>query len=335
VVRRFHACCLIIMLARLITLCRYLRFRLGGVPRDWATHFASLRMPLPILDSLGIASCYEGRVRVNAANAWLISNPHLSDLVALAGVTFSFAADSRTLFAHTPGFTISITSAEEVYILWEILVLKSYNMAIGSEPIVIDVGMNVGISALAFAANSGCIVYGYEPVPETYQLASANISRNFHLSNRIIVHNIGLSDRNGRVSVEVDSSRRGRTGLVPLSQREQGATVKLVDIELRDAASVYSSIRASHPDALIYIKLDCEGAEFSVLRRLADARLLPDVAGIMAEWHHFTANDKIESITQALAVAGHRTVCLSNPDGISGMLYSIRLQSRRDSANQA
>ena len=70
--------------------------------------------------------------------------------------------------------------------------------------IVIDVGMNQAFATLYFAQLDNCKkVYGYEMMPDTYEIALKNIKLNPQLSHKIEAYNYGMSNQEKTEEIKV------------------------------------------------------------------------------------------------------------------------------------
>ena len=80
--------------------------------------------------------------------------------------------------------------------------------------VVVDIGANVGDTAIYFALNGAKHVYAFEPYPYSYGLARKNIKLN-GLENKITLLNEGVSGKGGQIKIaesfksDMNSSMRG------------------------------------------------------------------------------------------------------------------------------
>ena len=121
------------------------------------------------------------------------------------------------------------------------------------DAVVIDVGANIGDTALYFA-NQGCEVYAFEAVLDIYDLAVKNIELNPSLSEKIHIFNKAVSDKNETIEIcysGLSSSRYVETGkkysveAIPLKQ----IVKKLMDNNITPTL----------------LQMDCEGSEFDII----------------------------------------------------------------------
>lgn len=91
--------------------------------------------------------------------------------------------------------------------LYETFVLEQYNTEIQGD--VIDIGANIGDSAIYFALKGASHIYAFEPLPSIYRIALQNVKIN-NLDDRITLINAGVASKEGKVkvpsSINVDES---------------------------------------------------------------------------------------------------------------------------------
>jgi len=156
----------------------------------------------------------------------------------------------------------------------------------------IDAGANRGYSALYFANNSLCQrVYSYEPDKETFSYLQKNMKLNPQLSPKIVAKNVGLfhSDdiltfyhhgkTDGINSTDAEFLKRfdkkRKNEMVPLQIEVKKASVELAEI-----------IQQRSDEKDIFLKIDIEGAEYSVLTDLKAAGILQNIYLIFGECHN-------------------------------------------------
>jgi FkbM family methyltransferase len=127
------------------------------------------------------------------------------------------------------------------------------------DAVVVDVGGNIGTTALTFAASvPQGVVHTFEPSREML----ASLRRNIALSgaHNVVVHPMGLSDARARGHLQVATAGNPGSaffvagdGTAPDADTD-AAEVRSLDEELRDV------------DRIDFVKIDVEGLELQVLR---------------------------------------------------------------------
>jgi hypothetical protein len=152
-----------------------------------------------------------------------------------------FESDSR-------GFIDSLCMLDERFVSDE------YSWLEVQGRIVIDIGSNIGDSALYFVKRGATYVYGYEPDETVYAAALRNLRLN------------------GVTNVEViKAAVRGE------AQAASVGTCTLNDVVAR--------ITAEHPGAGIVCKIDCEGCEYEIMGSTNVRGALAAVSQVMIEYH--------------------------------------------------
>lgn len=138
--------------------------------------------------------------------------------------------------------------------------------------VVVDIGSNIGISALYFLTrNERSRCHLYEPVPENLDRLRANLAG---FEDRYELHPVAVADRADTVSFGVEPT--GRYGGIDLDL--DGA----IEVECREINDVLSAVleREGHIDVL---KLDTEGLELPTVRAIRP-ELLRRIDSIYFEW---------------------------------------------------
>ncbi len=135
---------------------------------------------------------------------------------------------------------------------------------------VLDIGANIGDSAVFFAISGAKRVVALEPFPYPYKFAVKNIRSN-SLEDRVEVLNAGYGT-SGYVKVGEDA----KTGVTDyLSDSNQGIMIKSFSLE-----NLVSQFEFS--DSIL--KMDCEGCEYNLLRE--DKSVIRKFLRIQIEFHY-------------------------------------------------
>ena len=136
---------------------------------------------------------------------------------------------------------------------------------------VIDVGCNIGDSAIYFALNGAKKVLGYEPYPRVYELAVENV-RKMGLSDVISVINAGTGSENSHMEI----ADLIETTAIPISNGQSGIEIPIISLN-----DVISQI----PSSDIMLKMDCEGCEYDALLKI-EPENFRKLKKIVMEYHH-------------------------------------------------
>jgi len=199
----------------------------------------------------------------------------------------------RGLLVQVDGVRCYAESADDAIVLHEIFGERLYDFHIPGPHFIVDCGLNLGYATLFFLGRYDAEVWAYELVPSTAKLAVRNLSLNPDLASRATVHEVGLADRDDRLSIGVDPARRPGSGLF---RHESGGHICHENVEVRDAADVFSEIVAARGERSLVLKLDVEGAEYEILGRLAETGQIAEIRLLMMEWHYRHGKDPQEIV---------------------------------------
>ncbi|MBC7947017.1 MAG: FkbM family methyltransferase [Chitinophagaceae bacterium] len=224
-----------------------------------------------------------------------------------------------------------ITSLEELYILNEIFIDGCYNFSVPSNKIiVVDIGMNVGFASLFFAQfDSVKTIHSFEPFAPTFDQALNNFALNDqHIKAKITPHNFGLAADNKEEEWDYDYLRKGDTGLRNSFDTEASkfniTSKGKVKVVLKDATAVLDDILANRTTETLVIKIDCEGAEYEILEKLAARGWLSRIDVLMIEWHLKGP----ESISKLLLQYGFGILSQFPHNKVAGMIYAFNKSPR-------
>lgn len=206
--------------------------------------------------------------------------------------------EDKTILSTVGNVTINEKKGTDTDILMEIFVRHEYSINLLPHSIVIDLGMNVGIASLYFASHDEVDkVYGFEPFPDTYQMALDNFNLNsYEIQEKIIPHNMAVTDKEEYKDVAVVTDMPGWRNI-----RSQDENFPKVRIQCKSAAAVVEEIIKNNPNKKYVLKCDTEGSEYLIFNSLAQADLLSKFDSIVMEYHGDS-----ESIIKMLEANGYR-----------------------------
>jgi FkbM family methyltransferase len=241
-----------------------------------------------------------------------------------AGVTFDTSVDS--VRATVGPISVQVETTEELLILEEIYLDGAYHFNLSGPLLVIDIGMNVAYTALYFAAmHLDAIVCAYEPFAPTFRSAEANIALNPALQQRIRAHRFGLSDSHRSIDVDYADFYRGSVGVYGVPADLCGPNeVKRERCEVRDAATEIEKLSNEHPDRRLVLKVDCEGSEYAIIRRLAQKAMLDRIDLMMIECHRRASEHDPAALRASLSAHGFGCVHRQPNSSDISMLYVFK-----------
>ncbi len=139
--------------------------------------------------------------------------------------------------------------------------------------IVVDIGANIGIFSI-FAAYCGATVYAYEPNPMTFEILLKNIQEN-GFSDRITAFNQAVACSDGTLELFVPvSDKMYSLGSATAADKMKNDLEKNKNIEFLtysvEAVSVNTIFRSYGKKVIDFLKVDCEGMEYSIFAALED-----------------------------------------------------------------
>ena len=182
------------------------------------------------------------------------------------------------------GVRIVPETEQELFILDEVFRATVYEIDGAEEWLVWDVGANVGISAAFFGGVKGWETVAYEPFPEPFEVAKDNLRRS-GLAERVHLRRQGVSDRDQTLRLTYNGGSRGSNGLYGNNALDKAGEDVEVEATFVDAAAVVAELVERAGGRPILAKIDCEGAEYEIVRRLREAGLLTALDAVVMEYH--------------------------------------------------
>ena len=144
---------------------------------------------------------------------------------------------------------------------------------------VIDIGANIGDSAIYFGLKGAKRVYAFEPYPYSYNIAKNNIRLN-GLQDKIILVNQSCSGEETAIKIDNNYKNFGGTDLKVF---KRGKKINVVTLN-----KIIKKFNIGHPAVL---KIDCEGCEYGVLLNASNSDLRK-FERIQVEYHYGYLNLK-------------------------------------------
>jgi len=213
------------------------------------------------------------------------------------------------------GISVEVETEEELFVLTEIFLRGVYERQLSGPYTVVDVGMNIGMTSLFFAAKPEVAkVIGYELLRPTYEAALRNLTRNPELQAKIQANPYGLWSSDSIFEVAYDKERRCGLGIgvdPVISDTLEPVLVRRASTELATLLDTCGTP--------VVLKLDCEGAEYEILEDLAASSLLPRFKAVLCEWHRKGP----DALTRLLETAGFAVEHKASSSPDTGMLYAV------------
>jgi len=235
----------------------------------------------------------------------------------------SFQMVEGVLRIDVSGVSVLTETKQDILFVHEVFDTSVYALELGADVTVWDVGANIGASSVFFAGCRGWKVLAYEPFPQTAEVARRNIDLN-GLGARVQLVVAGIAGAAGKVALDYHHDWRGGNGLFGnLGHGDIGAGAK-VEVEILEASAEFEKLRVLAGNDLIFAKIDCEGAEYEILRRLRDTGDLSRISVIVLEVHPIPNEDPEEP--KAILLGGGMSIIRHERLGDDlQMIYAVRV----------
>ena len=212
--------------------------------------------------------------------------------------------------------------ANDLYLLKETFVYRDYAGVSVCDKVVIDVGSNIGDTAVFFG-RQGAFVYGYEPSRELFEIAKRNVTLN-NVPARLF--NVGVGDRRAkiplpRLDAELNAGDQVRGGLAEPPHVRPGARFEEINIV------PFSEIVAQF-ESIDLVKMDCEGCEFPALLSL-DSEGFRKIDHLVLEFHGNPG-----SLTQKLVEEGFAVRNVAARDPRLGLIFADHVKTNGVNASE-
>ncbi len=220
---------------------------------------------------------YKRRVVLHLRNGNSVGLERYSDSIKVdyKGRELKFHYDSKAQFKST------------LFFIREQFIEEQYDYLKPKGKVVIDIGANVGDTALYFMANGARRVYALEPNPYFYEMARKNI-RESAKSGNIVFENAGAGGKRAKVKA---------TAMLGEFTSLKGKYSNSKDVELLTLKDILRRFKIKKA----LLKIDCEGCEYGLITRSTADSLKKFDRIVIA--HHFNYND----IERKLRNAGFST----------------------------
>ena len=221
------------------------------------------------------------------------------------------------------GLKFNVASLSNMAVLYEVFKEEIYGVhLLQQDLLVLDIGMNVGVASHFFANNPQVkAVHGFEPFPDTFQEATANLALNPHLQDKLFMHPYGVSNISETREIALFDSGLLSASTMASDNSVYGKQVgKTVEVYLRSMVSILEELLPQYPNSSVMLKIDCEGEEYAIFDSLKGTDYLKRVDGILVEWHE----KGYQGIANQLKEAGFQFLHLPHATANCGMIYGFK-----------
>ncbi len=247
---------------------------------------------------------------------------HLIELLQNHKVTV-LDAKQDSFIAQIAGLKFKVASLSNMAVLYEVFKEEIYGVhLLKQDLLVLDIGMNVGVASHFFANNPQVkAVHGFEPFPQTFQEATANLALNPQLQDKLFMHPYGVSNVSETREITLFDSGLLSASTMASDNSVYGKQVgKTVEVYLRSMVSILEELLPQYPNSSVLLKIDCEGEEYAIFDSLKGTNYLSRVDGILVEWHE----KGYAGIAAQLKEAGFQFLHLPHATANCGMIYGFK-----------
>lgn len=190
------------------------------------------------------------------------------------------------------------------------------------DTVILDVGANIGVTALCFSRFPGTRVVCFEPVPGNCERLKSNLALN-GIDNVIIVQK-AIARRNGTSPFWVP--RHENVGGRVLEGTIYGPGM-LIEVSTIDLATALSGVSGT----VGLMKVDCEGQEYDIVDQLT-----PEIAARLSrltfEIHYRDADHNLKTISRKLQQLGYALSSRADPFGREQLHHILATRGGADAA---
>jgi FkbM family methyltransferase len=210
-------------------------------------------------------------------------------------------------------YKFKLSGYENIGDIPAVFINEEYKFLSVKNEYVIDIGANIGDSAIYFALNDAKKVIALEPYPYSFDFAVKNVEQN-NLKDKITVLNAGYG-KDGKITVDKNKITDAGSELI---ESKEGKEINVYSLKtLLDNYGIKEAI----------LKMDCEGCEYNLLNE--DVDTLKKFKRIQIEYHYGYKNlkDRLEECNFEVKYTEpnkSHNKCASNPNMFIGYIYASR-----------
>jgi FkbM family methyltransferase len=149
-----------------------------------------------------------------------------------------------------------------------------------TDKVVLDIGANIGDTAIKFINNGAKKVYALEPMLRPYNYLKMNVKNN-NLIDKIVTFNYGIGNTTGVLKIPI---RKNASGGNSIYYRKENSLKKVYDIYEEVKVINIDNLSSIITDKIDILKIDCEGCEYNIFSDYETIRKInPEL--ILVEYH--------------------------------------------------
>ncbi|HOX56826.1 MAG TPA: FkbM family methyltransferase [Candidatus Paceibacterota bacterium] len=260
------------------------------------------------------------RLRQHFNNPWLIAGLRLG-LLKMEYFPYRISKDSHSYVLLGRPRTGSST---DLFVLREVLAEETYRDVLPLLPDralrVVDIGANLGATTIWLSRKVRLKqAFCFEPEPDSFRLLRFNLAKNGCSCACAIPKAVGGKSRTARMVLDEHSPGGTNIYATPAdNQASIGSSIEVVALSewLRET-----------PDQFDLLKMDCEGAEWEIVRN-TPASELARFGAVAAEIHEDPERQQpVESFAELIESRGFKTIRWDRKS--AGLYFGIRDSERK------
>ena len=206
---------------------------------------------------------------------------------------FKFRASGRELTVRADYRTALYDMIAEV-VDYDAYQLQRIHWSSNGERNILDVGANIGVTALLFSQVPRANVTCYEPDPGNCRLLQQNLGLN-GVTN-VHVFQAAVSKIDGTAEFEVDEESTGGH----VARKDSAAKCNKIRVS---ATTLQSAVERCGP-TIDLLKCDCEGGEYDIVEQITPS-LAARIRNITIEVHDLDHDHNLQNISNRLSSLGY------------------------------
>lgn len=201
--------------------------------------------------------------------------------------------------------------------VWITKIYDKYGIKVEKGDTVIDIGAQIGFFSIYAAELSKTgKVYAFEPFIENFQMLEKH--KLINKKENLFVYNVGVSDKEGRQTLYLSPDNNTGGHSLHLKTDDNNKKIEIQTIRLNDFCE------KENISTIDFLKLDCEGAEFDILK--SNEGILANVDKIIMECHPYE-NNTVDDMVKLLERNGFSILSDVNSyiTGVT-MLYARKMK---------
>lgn len=226
---------------------------------------------------------------------------------------YNFIQSEHIIFKTRTEKTIKIrrksTDLMALTHVWLIEEYKKPDFKIKENDVVIDIGAHIGLFTLH--ASQFCTegtIYSFEPVKENYELLLENIRLNG--LEQVKTFNLAVSNSNEPIKLFINDDESGHS---MFSESSQSTMIDSISLQ-----NVFDSNQIKQCN---FLKLDCEGAEYEIMKNLP-LEYYDKIDKIIIEYHMADSHPELLNELKKILVSQHFYIEIKPLFSDIGFLYA-------------